>query len=53
MGRYFYKYENMERDIDSLGPLVLTDAALDQLTEQAREGCLLCVLGAFDAEDWD
>jgi hypothetical protein len=39
--------------MDSPGPLVLTDAALEQLTQHASGGCLLCVLGAFEAEDWD
>jgi hypothetical protein len=31
----------------------LTDAALQQLKEQAAEGCLLCLLDAFDTEDWE
>jgi hypothetical protein len=53
MGRYFYKYGSMELDMDPPGPLVLTDAALEQPTQQAPESCLLCVLGAFETEDWD
>ncbi len=49
----FHNYRNMERDMDSPGALLLTDAALEQLKQQAPEGCLLCALQAFEAEDWD
>jgi hypothetical protein len=33
--------------------LVLTDAALSELKEQAPEGCVLCSLEAWDEEEWD
>ncbi len=50
--RYFYNYQNMELDTDPNG-LALTDAVLEELKEQAPEGCLLCALSAMDEEDWD
>jgi hypothetical protein len=43
----------MERDTGAPGGLVLTDAALERLKEQSPEDCLLCVLDAFDEEDWE
>ena len=43
----------MERDAAIPSGLVLTDAVLDELKKQSPEGCLLCILDAFDEEDWD
>jgi hypothetical protein len=43
----------MERDTDVPNGLALTDAVLEELKEQAPEGCLLCALSALDEEDWD
>ena len=32
---------------------VLTDAALNELKKQSANGCMLCALEAWEAEDWD
>jgi hypothetical protein len=49
----FHNYRIMERDTEARGGLALTDAVLEELKEQAPEGCLLCALSALDEEDWD
>jgi len=43
----------MEDDAATPSGLVLTDAVLDELKKQSSAGCLLCILGTFDEEDWD
>ena len=51
--RFFDNYTNMERDADASSGLALTDTVLEELKEQAPEGCLLCAISALDEEDWD
>jgi hypothetical protein len=44
----------MERDDDAHCGLALTDDLLEELKEQAPEGCQLCALSALEEEeDWD
>ena len=46
----FCNYRNMEAHAEALA---LTDAMIEELKEQAPQGCLLCALSALDEEDWD
>lgn len=43
----------MEREAEAHSGMALTDAVLEELKEQAPEGCLLCAISALDEEDWD
>ena len=43
----------MDKDAGAPSDLALTDAVLQELKEQAPEGCLLCPLSELDEGDWD
>lgn len=38
---------------DAFGESILTDSVLNELKKQSANGCLLCSLEAWEAEEWD